>query len=98
MALVTEHTDEDERGVAMGGFTVFGSLGFLAGITGGGTVAAAVGFEAAFLVVGLSEVLIAVVAVRFLLRLDVPTFGWRQEESPGYRCGIKTTIPPALPG
>jgi MFS family permease len=81
MALVTDLAGEDERGVAMGGFNVFGSLGFLAGIVGGATVAGAAGFGTAFLAVGFAEVLIAVVAVPFLLRLDVPTVGWR--ERPG---------------
>jgi MFS family permease len=82
MALVTDLANEDERGVAMGGFNVFGSLGFLAGIVGGATVAGAVGFEAAFLAVGFAEILIAVLAVPFLLGLDVPTFGWRETEPP----------------
>ncbi len=76
MALVTDLAATDARGVAMGGFNIAGSLGFLAGIVGGATVAAGVSFEAAFLVVGLSEVTIAVVAVPVLLRLDVPTLPW----------------------
>jgi MFS family permease len=76
MALVTDIAAADARGVAMGGFNIAGSLGFLAGIVGGATIAAGVSFEAAFLVVGLSEVTIAVVAVPVLLRLDVPTLPW----------------------
>jgi hypothetical protein len=54
----------------MGGFNVCGSLGFLAGVVGGATVAAAGGFGAAFLLVGALEVAIAVVALPYLLRLD----------------------------
>jgi len=73
MALVTDLCDPDQRGAAMGGFNVVGSLGFLAGIVGGATVAARYGFEAAFLAVGLSEVVIAVVALPVLLRVDVPS-------------------------
>jgi MFS family permease len=76
MALVTDLADEQRRGVAMGGFNVCGSLGFLAGIVGGATVAARGGFESAFLVVGLCEVTVAVVAVPLLLRLDVPVSPW----------------------
>lgn len=71
MALVTDIADERERGVAMGGFNVFGSLGFLAGVVGGATVAASAGFGAAFLVVGAVEVAIAVLALPFLLRVEV---------------------------
>ncbi|PSQ57723.1 MAG: MFS transporter [Halobacteriales archaeon SW_9_67_25] len=71
MALVTDIASERERGVAMGGFNVFGSLGFLAGVVGGATVAARAGFGAAFLAVGAVEVAIAVVALPFLLGLDV---------------------------
>jgi hypothetical protein len=54
----------------MGGFNVFGSLGFLTGVVGGATVAAAYGFGAAFLAVGATEVLIALVAFPLLLRSD----------------------------
>ena len=78
MALVTDLVDENSRGVAMGGFNVFGSLGFLSGIVGGATLAAGPGFETAFLAVGLAEVLIAIVALPVLLRLDVPVTPWRE--------------------
>jgi len=71
MALVTDLAGGTERGVAMGGFNVFGSLGFLAGVVGGATVAATTGFGAAFLAVGAVEVAIAVLALPFLLRLDL---------------------------
>ncbi|MXR50595.1 MFS transporter [Halovenus sp. WSH3] len=80
MALVTDLASGDERGVAMGGFNVFGSLGFLTGIVGGATVAGRVSFEAAFLAVGLAEVVIAVVAVPFLLGLDLPASGLRGQD------------------
>jgi MFS family permease len=73
MALVTDLAAPDQRGVAMGGFNVFGSLGFLAGIVGGATLAGGVSFRAAFLVVGLSEVAIALAMLPILLRLNVPT-------------------------
>lgn len=69
MALVTDLAG-DARGTAMGGFNVFGSLGFLAGVVGGATVAASQGFGTAFVVVGLSEATIAVLALPALLRLS----------------------------
>jgi MFS family permease len=71
LALVADLADTDERGVAVGGFNIVGSFGFLCGIVGGGVVTGITGFETAFLVVGLAEVGIAVVALPFLLRLDV---------------------------
>ncbi|MFC7071852.1 MFS transporter [Halovenus rubra] len=73
MALVTDLASPDQRGVAMGGFNVFGSLGFLTGIVGGATVAGGVSFRAAFLAVGLSEVAIALAMLPVLLWLDVPS-------------------------
>lgn len=77
MALVTDLAAVERRGVAMGGFNVFGSLGFLAGIVGGATLAARGGFEVAFLAVGLAEVAIALVALPLLVRLDIPLAPWR---------------------
>jgi MFS family permease len=71
MALVTDLAGADERGVAMAGFNVFGSVGFLVGILGGGAVAGAFGFGAAFLAAGGLEVLLAVGLLPLLLRLEV---------------------------
>ena len=70
MALVTDLAPPGERGVALGGFNVFGSLGFLAGFLVGGVVAETAGYLASFVVVGLAEVGIAVVALRAVRRLD----------------------------
>jgi len=81
MALVTDLAPERDRGTAMGGFNLFGSLGFLAGFLLGGTVADAYGFGAAFLVVGCLEILLALVTLPVLLRLDIDrtgTFGGRE--------------------
>jgi len=75
MALVSDLAVPAQRGVAMGGFNVFGSLGFLTGIVGGATVAGSVSFQAAFLLVGFMEIAIAVVLFPVLLRLDVPGGG-----------------------
>jgi MFS family permease len=71
MALVTDIAGDDQRGTAMGGFNIFGSLGFLVGIVGGGLLTDAYGFLAAFAAVGLLEVLIAAAMLPLLLRLDV---------------------------
>jgi MFS family permease len=71
MALVTDLADPGERGAAMGGFNTFGSVGFFAGIVVGGTIADRFGFLAAFLAVGSLEVVLALLALPFLLRLDV---------------------------
>jgi len=70
MALVTDLAGATERGVAMAGFNVFGSLGFLAGVVVGGTVAGAYGYPTAFLVAGSLEVAIALVAIPAFLRIE----------------------------
>lgn len=69
MALVTDTVPPGERGVAMGGFNVFGSLGFLAGFLIGGSVADAYSYLTAFVVVGGAEIVIAVLALRAVRRL-----------------------------
>nr|WP_254861797.1 MFS transporter [Halovivax gelatinilyticus] len=69
MALVTDLAADDHRGLAMGGFNMAGSLGFLAGFLVGGTVAGTAGYDAAFLVVGGMEILIALVAVPVFVKL-----------------------------
>ncbi len=71
MALVTDIADESERGVAMAGFNVAGSLGFLGGFLIGGTVAGSYGYDLAFLTVGGLEILIALVAVPAFLRFSI---------------------------
>jgi len=71
MALVTDLAPDD-RGTAMGGFNVFGSLGFLVGTVGGGVIADSAGFGAAFLAAAALEAGIVVVTLPLLVRLDVP--------------------------
>ncbi|KAA9397202.1 MFS transporter [Haloarcula sp. CBA1130] len=73
MALVTDLASETERGTAMAGFNIFGSVGFLAGILVGGTVAGAFGYPTAFFVAGGTEIVLAVLALPELLRLEKPT-------------------------
>ncbi|MCU4926946.1 MFS transporter [Halobacteria archaeon AArc-dxtr1] len=71
MALVTDLAADSERGVAMGGFNLAGSLGFLGGFLIGGTVASTYGYGLAFLVVGGLEIAIAIVAVPAFLQLSI---------------------------
>ncbi|MFB6123448.1 MAG: MFS transporter [Haloferacaceae archaeon] len=69
MALVTDVVPASERGVAMGGFNVFGSLGMLSGFLVGGVVTELYGFLPAFVAVGGLELVIAVVASRSVWRI-----------------------------
>jgi len=71
MALVTDLVDPAERGVAMGGFNVFGSLGFLTGFLIGGVVGSSTDYLTAFLVVGGLEIAIALLALPAVRRLAV---------------------------
>ncbi|MFB6119279.1 MFS transporter [Halosegnis sp.] len=81
LALVNDLAAADERGTATGGFNIVGSLGFLAGVVGGGGLAARFGFVDAFLLAGALEILLAVALLPALLRLDgdrVATFAGDQ--------------------
>ncbi|WP_338740874.1 MFS transporter [Haloplanus salilacus] len=69
MALVTDLAAPDERGVAMAGFNIAGSVGFLAGILLGGVAADAYGYPTAFLLVGGLELAIAAVTIPVFLRV-----------------------------
>ncbi|WP_336136595.1 MFS transporter [Natronomonas amylolytica] len=78
MALVTDMAAPDERGAAMGGFNIFGSLGFLGGILVGGGIASQFGFFAAFAVAAALEIGIVLVALPVLVRVvpdPTATFG-----------------------
>ncbi len=82
MALVTDLVEPGERGAAMGGFNIFGSLGFLGGIIVGGSLAARYDYFAAFVVAGGLEILIAIVSLPVLLRVapdPTATFGSTSE-------------------
>ena len=69
MALVTDIVPASERGAAMGGFNVFGSLGMLSGFLIGGIIAELYGYLPAFVVAGGLEILIAIVASRAVKRI-----------------------------
>ncbi|APE95593.1 MFS transporter [Halodesulfurarchaeum formicicum] len=70
MALVTDIVPATERGAAMGGFNVFGSLGMFAGFLIGGTVTDLYGYLAAFLASGGLELAIALLASRAVYRIS----------------------------
>ena len=69
MALVTDLVGEGQRGAAIGGFNIAGSLGFLVGILLGGTVAETWGFEPAFVVVAGLEGLVALATLPAMRRI-----------------------------
>ncbi|MFC7176558.1 MFS transporter [Halosegnis marinus] len=71
LALVNDLADAEGRGTATGGFNVVGSLGFLAGVVGGGLLADRLGYATAFLVAGGAEIALALVLLPALLRIDV---------------------------
>jgi MFS family permease len=73
MALVTDLAAADDRGVAMAGFNATGSVGFLAGVVLGGTVAGRAGFATVFLVAGAVEIALALVAAPVVRRLVATT-------------------------
>jgi MFS family permease len=71
LALVADLAPVAERGVAMGGFNAVGSVGFLLGIVGGGVVAGASGYVAAFVFAGVLETLLAAVALPVFWRAEL---------------------------
>lgn len=79
MALVTDIVPATERGAAMGGFNVFGSLGMLSGFLIGGTVTELYGYLPAFLAAGGLEIAIAVLASRSVRRIT----SFERAPSPG---------------
>jgi DHA1 family tetracycline resistance protein-like MFS transporter len=64
-----------KRGTAMGGFNLFGSLGFAVGPFIGGMIADTYGFQASFAVAGLTVIAIALVFLPFLLGIDKKRIG-----------------------
>ncbi len=77
MIMTTDLTPPEIRSTAIGAFNTAGSLGFILGPLTGGLVSEAVrahhgvaaGYQAAFGVAGSAEILCAVIALPFLLRL-----------------------------
>jgi MFS family permease len=69
IALAGDLAPKDKRGSSLGGFNVFGSLGFAVGPFVGGFLAETFGYTVAFAVGGLSEVVVALITLPFLLRM-----------------------------
>ena len=77
LVLATDAAPREIRGSVLGAFNAAGSLGFIAGPLTGGFVSQSVaaratweaGYQAAFAVAGLSEILCVLVTLPFLLRL-----------------------------
>jgi MFS family permease len=70
-ALAGDLAHPAKRGVAMGGFNLFGSLGFAIGPFTGGAIADAYGYGATFAFAGATEIIIAIALLPILLRLSV---------------------------
>ena len=68
-ALAGDLANPAKRGTAMGGFNLFGSLGFAAGPLIGGLIADRYGFHMSFAFAGLTVILIAIVFIPFLVRM-----------------------------
>lgn len=68
-ALTGDIAPKDKRGVAMGGFNFFGSLGFVVGPFAGGLIADTYGFGASFAFAGISEIVIALIFIPALVRI-----------------------------
>ena len=77
LVLATDAAPREIRGSVLGAFNAAGSLGFIVGPLTGGFVSQSVaqrasweaGYQAAFAVAGLSEILCVAVTLPFLLRL-----------------------------
>jgi DHA1 family tetracycline resistance protein-like MFS transporter len=68
-ALAGDLADPAKRGTAMGGFNLFGSLGFAIGPFMGGLIADKYGFHASFAVAGSTVIIIALIFLPFLIRI-----------------------------
>lgn len=68
-ALAGDLANPAKRGTAMGGFNLFGSMGFAVGPFIGGLIADRYGFQASFAVAGLTVIVIAMVFLPFLVRI-----------------------------
>jgi MFS family permease len=75
LALVSDLAGPGDRGVAMAGFNIAGSVGFLVGIVAGGLAADAYGYRTAFLLVGGLEIGIAIAALPAFLGIDLGRTG-----------------------
>lgn len=68
-ALAGDLANPAKRGTAMGGFNLFGSLGFAIGPLVGGLIADRYGFHMSFLFAGLTVIVIAIIFIPFLIKM-----------------------------
>jgi MFS family permease len=68
IALSGDWAPKDKRGAAIGGFNVFGSLGFAVGPILGSFIAENYSYELAFIVGGATEMAVALITLPFLLK------------------------------
>ncbi len=68
IALSGDWAPKDKRGAAIGGFNVFGSLGFAVGPILGSFIAENHSYELAFVVGGVTEMAVALITLPFLLK------------------------------
>ncbi|NJD52181.1 MAG: MFS transporter [Candidatus Methanoperedens sp.] len=68
-ALAGDLSNPAKRGTAMGGFNMFGSLGFAIGPFIGGLIADMYGFHVSFAVAGAAVLVIAIIFIPFLLNI-----------------------------
>ena len=80
IALVGDLSPGNKRGTAIGGFNVFGSLGFVAGFSAAGILSDMYGYCTSFILGGFSEMLVALVAIPFLVKLGVNRMNKRIED------------------
>jgi len=78
VALAGDLSPQNKRGAAIGGFNVFGSLGFVAGFSAAGILSDLYGYCTSFLLGGFSEMLVALIAIPFLLKLGFKGIGNRE--------------------
>jgi MFS family permease len=69
IALAGDLSPQNKRGAAIGGFNVFGSLGFVVGFSVAGILSDIYGYCSSFILGGFSEILVALIAIPFLLRV-----------------------------
>ncbi|MCJ7696615.1 MAG: MFS transporter [Anaerolineaceae bacterium] len=69
-ALAGDFADPAKRGTAMGGFNLFGSLGFAVGPFVGGLIADSYGFHVSFAAAGLAVFLVALIFLPLLISVS----------------------------
>ncbi|MHC1573864.1 MAG: MFS transporter [Candidatus Syntropharchaeales archaeon] len=69
IALVGDISPQNKRGAAIGGFNLSGSLGFVVGFAAAGIFTDRYGYTSSFIMGGLSEILVALIMIPFLLKI-----------------------------